>query len=150
VILYKEFPTIGGVTHAHSPHATMFAQACRPIPCLGTTHADHFHGEVPVTRSLRKPEMDGPYEASTGYAIIEKFVRRDPMDVPAVLVANHGPFTWGLTAAGSVVNSLVLEEVAQMALGTFTLAPGVTAIAPFLLEKHYLRKHGPGAYYGQK
>jgi L-ribulose-5-phosphate 4-epimerase len=150
VVLYKGFPTIGGITHAHSPHAVMFAQACRPIPCLGTTHADHFRGEIPVTRPLRKPEIEGHYEANTGHVIVEKFTRRDPLEMPAVLVANHGPFTWGLTASGAVLNALVLEEVARMALGTLTLAPGMAAISPFLLDRHFLRKHGTDAYYGQE
>jgi L-ribulose-5-phosphate 4-epimerase len=150
VVLYNEFPTIGDITHTHSRYATVFAQACRPIPCLGTTHADHFRGEVPITRDLRKPEMDGHYEAATGSAIVEKFVRRDPLEMPAVLVAHHGPFTWGLTASGSVVNSIVLEEVARIALETLALAPNQPPISSYLLDRHFFRKHGPDAYYGQK
>jgi len=150
LVLYKAFTTIGGICHVHSTHATMFAQACRPIPCLGTTHADTFHGEVPVTRPLRKPEIESHYEASTGAVIVEKFARRDPLEMPAVLVAHHGPFTWGLTPAGAVLNSLILEEVARIALGTLALAPDAQPIPGPLLDKHYRRKHGPDAYYGQR
>lgn len=148
--LYTAFPAIGGITHTHSTHATMFAQACRPIPCLGTTHADHFYGDVPVTRALRKREIEENYERNTGLAIVELFNRRDPTPMPAALVANHGPFTWGKNAADSVVNSIALEEVARMALGTLQLAPQQPAIPTMLLDKHFLRKHGAGAYYGQK
>ena len=149
VVLYAEFPHIGGVAHTHSPWATMFAQANRGIPCFGTTHADHFRGEVPVTRGLRKPEVEGAYERSTGFVIVERFVRLDPHDMPAVLVANHGPFTWGANAAAAVENSVVLEEVACMAAGTLQLNPSAGAIPVLLQDKHFLRKHGPGAYYGQ-
>jgi L-ribulose-5-phosphate 4-epimerase len=148
--LYKAWPEIGGVTHTHSTCATMFAQACRPIPCLGTTHADYFRGEVPVTRSLTGEEINADYERKTGELIIERFDGLDPLETPAVLVANHGPFTWGPDAAGSVENCLVLEYVAEMALGTLQINPGVKPIKKHLLDKHYLRKHGPGAYYGQK
>lgn len=150
VVLYNEFPDIGGITHTHSPHATMFAQACRPIPCLGTTHADHFRGEIPVTRALRKPEIEGHYERYTGLVIVERFMRLEAGDMPAVLVANHGPFTWGKTAADSAVNSVVLEEVARLAAGTLQLAPNAPALVGMLMDRHYLRKHGPGATYGQK
>jgi L-ribulose-5-phosphate 4-epimerase len=150
LVLYKEFPSIGGVAHTHSTHATEFAQACRPIPCLGTTHADHFRGEVPVTRPLRKPEIEGLYERNTGLNIVERFSRMDPQEMPAVLVASHGPFTWGPTAAAALINSVVLEEVARMAAGTLRLAPAIPPLPGLLLDKHFLRKHGPSAYYGQK
>jgi L-ribulose-5-phosphate 4-epimerase len=150
VVLYASFPEIGGITHTHSTHATMFAQACRPIPCFGTTHADHFYGEVPVTRSLRKPEVEGAYERSTGLVIAERFNRLEHLQMPAVLVAHHGPFTWGATAAASVANSIALEEVARMAMGTMQLAPQQAPIPALLLDRHFLRKHGPRAYYGQQ
>jgi L-ribulose-5-phosphate 4-epimerase len=148
--LYAAFPEIGGITHTHSTHATMFAQAGRPIPCLGTTHADHFYGEVPVTRTLRKREIEENYERNTGLVIVELFNRRDPLQMPAVLVAHHGPFTWGKTPMMSVQNSVALEEVARMAMGTLQLAPQHPPMPGILLDKHFLRKHGPGAYYGQK
>jgi L-ribulose-5-phosphate 4-epimerase len=147
--LYRAFPGIGGVTHTHSPFATMFAQARRAIPCLGTTHADHFNGEVPVTRPLTRPEVTRAYEVNTGLAIVERFRKLDPNEMPAVLVAYHGPFTWGRTPAESLTNSVALELVAQMAIGTFQLSAAVRPIPKFLLAKHFLRKHGPGAYYGQ-
>lgn len=150
LVLYREFPEIGGVVHTHSPYATQFAQACRPIPCLGTTHADHFRGEIPVTRALRKPEIENQYERSTGLVIVERFLRMHPIEIPAVLVANHGPFTWGPTPAEAVINSVVLEEVARMAAGTLSLAPTVAPLSGQLLDKHFLRKHGPNASYGQK
>jgi L-ribulose-5-phosphate 4-epimerase len=149
-VLYREFPSLGGIVHTHSTHATEFAQACRPIPCLGTTHADHFRGEIPVTRPLRKPEIEGQYERSTGFNIVERFLRLDPVEMPAVLVANHGPFTWGPTPAAAVINSVVLEAVARMAAGTLRLAPTLGPLPGLLLDKHFLRKHGPNASYGQK
>jgi len=149
-VLYASFPKIGGITHTHSTHATIFAQACRPIPCFGTTHADHFYGDVPVTRLLRKPEIEGPYERNTGLVIVERFNRLEEDQVPAVLVANHGPFTWGKSAQASVLNSVALEEVARMAMGTLQLSPTQPSISNLLLDKHFLRKHGAGAYYGQK
>jgi L-ribulose-5-phosphate 4-epimerase len=148
--LYKAFPMIGGVVHAHSPHATMFAQAEMEIPCLGTTHADHFHGPVPVTRFLTKKEVERGYEENTGKVIVELFARIDPAAVPAVLVAGHGPFVWGKTPAEAVANALVLEQTAQTALGTLTLRPGGRALPGYILEKHFMRKHGPRAYYGQR
>jgi len=148
--LYAAFQEIGGITHTHSTHATMFAQAVRPIPCFGTTHADHFYGEVPVTRTLRKREIEENYERNTGLVIVELFNRRDPLQMPAVLVAHHGPFTWGKTPMLSVHNSVALEEVARMAMGTQQLAPHAPPMPGILLDKHFLRKHGPGAYYGQK
>ena len=150
LVLYKEFQSIGGVVHTHSAHATEFAQACRPIPSLGTSHADHFHGDIPVTRPLRKPEIEGQYERSTGFNIVERFLRLDPTEIPAVLVANHGPFTWGPSPAAAVINSVVLEAVARMAAGTLRLAPGAAPLPSLLMEKHFYRKHGPKAYYGQR
>jgi L-ribulose-5-phosphate 4-epimerase len=128
----------------------MFAQARRGIPCLGTTHADHFNGEVPVTRALTRREVTGAYEVNTGLAIIARFKKINPNEMPAVLVAHHGPFTWGGTAADSLTNSIALELVAQTALGTLQLNGAAGAIPDFLLAKHFLRKHGPDAYYGQK
>jgi L-ribulose-5-phosphate 4-epimerase len=148
-VLYRAFAEIGGITHTHSVHATMFAQACREIPCLGTTHADHFHGPVPLTRALTAAEVEQAYEANTGNVIVERFAGIKPMEMPAVLVAHHGPFTWGKDAADSVKNGIALETVAQMALGTFQLRGDVAPVPGYMLEKHYSRKHGPRAYYGQ-
>jgi L-ribulose-5-phosphate 4-epimerase len=148
--LYGAFGGIGGVTHTHSTCATAFAQARRGIRCFGTTHADHFFGEVPVTRDLRKSEVMGDYEAATGAVIAGRFKGLDPAHMPAVLVAGHGPFTWGSSAAESVRNSVALEAVAEMALRTLALAPRAAPLPDYLLDKHFLRKHGPGAYYGQR
>jgi len=148
--LYKAFPEIGGIVHTHSTYATMFAQACREIPCLGTTHADHFNGPVPVTRFLTQEEVRTGYEQETGRIIVERFAGLNPADTPAVLVAGHAPFAWGKNAADAVNNSLILERVAQMALGSFQLCPELAAIPSYIQEKHYQRKHGPKAYYGQK
>jgi L-ribulose-5-phosphate 4-epimerase len=148
--LYKAFPNIGGITHSHSLYATMFAQASQEIPCFGTTHADHFYGPVPVTRVLMEDEVANEYELNTGKLIVGRFEKLDPVSTPAVLVAGHGPFTWGETATDSVENNLVLEKVAQMALGTMQLNPAIKPIPDYLKEKHYLRKHGPDAYYGQE
>ncbi len=147
--LYKSFPAIGGVVHTHSTHATAWAQACRPIPCLGTTHADHFYGAVPVTRKLTPEETEDNYEYNTGLVIALALEGRDPLTMPAVLVASHGPFTWGATPADAVHNAVVLEEVARMAALTVSLAD-VQDIDRHLLDRHYLRKHGKNAYYGQK
>ncbi|HUT25671.1 MAG TPA: L-ribulose-5-phosphate 4-epimerase [Sumerlaeia bacterium] len=149
VVLYKAFEKIGGVTHTHSSCATMFAQAQSEIPCFGTTHADHFYGPVPITRSMRQEEVESEYEANTGKLIVERFEDVDPGAMPAVLVANHGPFTWGKDAAESLRNAIALEEVAKMALGTLQIDPEADAIASYLLDRHYFRKHGAGAYYGQ-
>jgi len=148
--LYRGFPGIGGVAHTHSPAATAFAQARREIPCLGTTHADHFAGPVPVTRPLTEDEVREDYEAHTGRVIVERFARRDYAAIPAVLVAGHGPFTWGRDAAEAVRNALALEAVARMALDTLALAPQASPLEPWLLRKHHERKHGPRAYYGQR
>jgi len=147
--LYKAFPEIGGVTHTHSSHATMFAQAARPIPCFGTTHADVFYGEVPVTRELTEQEVRADYEVNVGRLIVERFADLEPAEMPGVLVAHHGPFTWGPDAARSVENAVVLEEIARTALGTLQLDPDAQPIARHLLDKHYRRKHGADAYYGQ-
>ncbi len=147
--LYKSFSNIGGIVHTHSTHATSWAQACKPIPCLGTTHADHFYGPVPVTRKLTSEETAHNYEYNTGIVIAETMEGRDPLTMPAVLVASHGPFTWGITPADAVHNALVLEEVARMAILTSALS-GSQEIDRHLLDRHYLRKHGSDAYYGQK
>ncbi|MBK8247605.1 MAG: L-ribulose-5-phosphate 4-epimerase AraD [Gemmatimonadetes bacterium] len=148
--LFAAFPGIGGVAHTHSLYATAFAQARRAIPCLGTTHADYFHGAVPVTRPLSARAVATDYERRTGEAIIARFRALDPMAIPAVLVANHAPFTWGATVQAAVDHAAYLEEVAQMACHTLALAPGARPIARHLLDKHYLRKHGARAYYGQR
>ncbi len=148
--LYKSFPGIGGISHTHSTNATIWSQSCLEIPCYGTTHADFFYGAVPVTRQLTAEEVENDYEKNTGKVIAERFKEIKPLEVPAVLVANHGPFTWGINAAKSVENSIVLEEVAGMALWTKKLMEIDKSIPDYLLDKHYLRKHGTGAYYGQK
>ena len=151
--LYRAFPACGGVTHTHSPKATAFAQARRPIPCLGTTHADHFAREVPVTRPLTEQEVEEAYEAHTGDSIVELFegAGLDPVSLPAVLLAGHAPFAWGPTAAASVDNAIALEAVAGMALDTAALSGGSPPpLEAHVLRKHHLRKHGPDATYGQK
>ena len=149
--LYRAFPSIGGIVHTHSRHAVAWAQAELEIPCLGTTHADHFNGAVPVTRRLRREEIDGAYEQNTGIVIAERFRGGsiDPAEIPGVLVAGHGPFTWGSTPSKAVENAVVLESVAEMALNTVRLNPDAQPIEQALLDRHFLRKHGPGAYYGQ-
>jgi L-ribulose-5-phosphate 4-epimerase len=131
-------------------YATMWAQARRPIPCFGTTHADSFYGPVPVTDSMSDQEIAGPYEENTGKVIVRRFAGLDPMQVPAVLVANHGPFTWGPSPEKAVENAVVLEQVAKMAFGALQVNSQQQAISQALLDRHYLRKHGKGAYYGQK
>lgn len=150
--LYKAFPTIGGIVHTHSPWATSWAQAGRPIPALGTTHADYFYGEIPVTREMANEEIEGDYELETGQVIVETFRSLDmnPSYIPGVLVQNHGPFCWGKNAGNAVHNAVVLEEVAKMAFNTFQLNPKVGPLNQVLLDKHFLRKHGANAYYGQK
>lgn len=148
--LYRHFPNIGGVCHTHSTYATSWAQSCLPIPCMGTTHADYFYGTIPVTRLMVPDEIDTDYELNTGKVIVETFSNIEPDQVPAVLVANHGPFTWGPTPAKSVESAVILEQVAQMALHNQMLNPPLKPISQHLLDKHYLRKHGKNAYYGQK
>ncbi|MBE0680006.1 MAG: L-ribulose-5-phosphate 4-epimerase [Bacteroidales bacterium] len=147
--LYISFPGIGGVVHTHSTHATAWAQAGRAIPCLGTTHADYFYGPVPVTRRLTPKETDSDYEYNTGLVIAEALEGKDPLTMPAVLVNSHAPFTWGVTPAIAVHNAVILEEVARMAALSVSIAPP-EEIDRHLLDKHYLRKHGRNAYYGQK
>jgi len=148
--LYKAFEQIGGVTHTHSEYATIFAQACKEIPCFGTTHADYFNGKIPVTRFLSEKEIKDDYEGNTGKVIVERFKELNPLEMPAVLVAGHGPFSWGKTPSESVENSLILEKVAKMAFGTLQINSKSGSLPEYLLQKHYLRKHGPDAYYGQK
>jgi L-ribulose-5-phosphate 4-epimerase len=148
--LYRSFPDIGGITHTHSTYATVFAQAMRELPCLGTTHADHFYGTVPLTRLLTEAEVASDYEGNTGKVIVERLQGMDPTAVPAILVAGHAPFCWGKSAEDSVANSLALERVAEMALAVHQLRPGAPPLPHYILEKHYKRKHGPGASYGQK
>ena len=147
--LYRAFPKIGGVIHTHSKHATIWAQACKAIPCLGTTHADYFHGPVPVTDQLTTEEIAGEYEENTGHAIVRKLAGTDGMSVPAMLVAGHAPFCWGKTAAKAAEVAVVLEEVAYMALQTVLLNPAAGGLPQEMHDKHFLRKHGTGAYYGQ-
>ena len=149
-LLYQRFAGIGGITHTHSPRATVFAQARREIPCLGTTHADHFYGPVPVTRPLTAVEIDDAYELNTGLVIVERFAKLDPLAMPGVLVASHAPFAWGKDAPDSVINAVALEAVADMALGSLALEPNLGPVEQYLLDKHYFRKHGKDAYYGQK
>jgi len=150
VVLYSHFEVVGGITHTHSTRATIFAQARVEIPCLGTTHADHFHGPVPVTRPLTQQEVETDYEANTGRAVVERFAELDPLTMPAALVAGHAPFAWGADAAESVVNAVALEAVAQMAIGTMTIRGDAPPLESYVLQKHYRRKHGADAYYGQK
>ena len=148
--LYRAFQNIGGVVHTHSRWATSFAQAGMGIPPLGTTHADYFYGEIPCTRAMNGAEINGEYEKETGTVIIEAFKNIDPMSIPAVLVKSHGPFTWGTSADDAVHNAVVLEEAAFMAYHALTLNKGLPSMDETLLDKHYLRKHGANAYYGQK
>ncbi len=147
--LYRNFPAVGGICHTHSPNATAWAQACREIPCFGTTHADFFYGPVPVTEMMTEDTIQSDYELNTGKAIVRRFTDLDPLKTPAVLVANHGPFTWGKSPTAAVESNVVLEQIAEMALGTITINPKQDKISRALLEKHFLRKHGKNAYYGQ-
>jgi L-ribulose-5-phosphate 4-epimerase len=149
LVLYRECPAIGGIVHTHSTHATAWAQADRPIPAFGTTHADYFYGEIPCSRPLTKAEIDEAYEANTGKVIVDTLAGRNPLQVPGMLVCEHAPFAWGKSPDEAVHNAVVLEEVARMALYTEMLYPARPPIASHLLDKHYLRKHGANAYYGQ-
>lgn len=148
--LYRRFSKIGGVVHTHSKWATIWAQAGQGIPCRGTTHADYFYGEIPCTRPLTEAEVEEAYELNTGRVIVERFKDINYLEMPAVLVAEHGPFTWGKDCHEAVHNSVVLEQVAEMAFFTRSLTGHDQPISRHVLEKHYLRKHGPNAYYGQK
>jgi L-ribulose-5-phosphate 4-epimerase len=150
LLLYREFPAIGGVVHTHSEFATSWAQAGRAIPCYGTTHADYFHGEVPVTRPLTDEEIEADYEFNTGVVIAARFKELDPLAVPGVLVANHAPFAWGKSAAAAAYNAVVLEYVAKLAFRTVLIEGEAATVSSRLLRKHYERKHGPKATYGQK
>lgn len=149
--LYKAFPELGGIVHTHSPYATSWAQAGRGIPCYGTTHADYMYGEIPCARCLNKEEIEGAYEKNTGLLIVELFreLNKDPLAVPAVLCKNHGPFAWGKDAHEAVHNAVVLEEVAKMAYRAETINPRIQPAPQELQDKHYFRKHGANAYYGQ-
>lgn len=151
LVLYRAFPRIGGIVHTHSRYALAWAQALRPIPCLGTTHADHFRGDVPVTRRLRADEIEAGYEEATGAVIVETIAARgaDPLELSAVLVASHGPFVWADDAPTAVENALALELVAEAAYRSLRLDPDTRVIDGALLAKHFERKHGPSAYYGQ-
>jgi L-ribulose-5-phosphate 4-epimerase len=149
LVLYRAFPNIGGVVHTHSTYATAWAQAGMDIPNIGTTHSDYFHKDIPCTAAMTPGQIEGQYELETGNVIVERFEGINPDHTPGVLVRNHGPFSWGKTPADAVYNSKVLEQCAQMAYISFTLNPQ-TGMNPGLIEKHYNRKHGPGAYYGQK
>jgi L-ribulose-5-phosphate 4-epimerase len=151
MVLYNAFPEIGGIVHTHSPYAVAWAQAGRDIPCYGTTHADYFYGPVPCARHLTQEELDGGYELNTGRTIVECFRQRgiDCMAIPAVICHSHGPFTWGKDAAQAVYHAVVLEEVAKMAILTCQVDPAAKPAPQRIQDKHYLRKHGPNAYYGQ-
>lgn len=148
--LYRAFPAIGGIAHTHSRAATAWAQAQREIPCLGTTHADYFHGPIPVTKPLTPAEIRADYEANTGRAIVRRFAKLDPLRAPAVLVAGHAPFCWGKTAAEAAHVAVIVEEIAHMAFHTIAANPRARAISRHLHDKHFLRKHGDSAYYGQE
>jgi len=150
VALYRAFPAIGGVVHTHSRHATAWAQAQREIPCFGTTHADYFHGPIPLTSTLSREEIEGEYEANTGVAIILRMKGLDPLACPACLVSGHAPFCWGKTVMDAAHMAVIVEEIAAMAWQTVTINPHAAAIAEPLRDKHHFRKHGPNAYYGQK
>ena len=149
LVLYRKFPAIGGIVHTHSTYATIWSQAGKAIPALGTTHADYFYGEVSCARKLTKTEIEGNYEEETGNVIIETLKEKEPLHVPGILVSSHGPFSWGNDVENAVYHAVVLEELAKMALLTFALNKETEAIDQVLLNKHFLRKHGKNAYYGQ-
>ena len=152
LVLYRSFPNIGGIVHTHSTYATAFAQAGRDIPNIGTTHADYFYRDIPCTRDMTRQEVEGQYELETGNVIVDEILnirQINPDHTPAVLVRNHGPFAWGTSPDNAVYNATVMEQGAKMAFVSFSLNPGLT-MNPLLIEKHYQRKHGPNAYYGQK
>jgi L-ribulose-5-phosphate 4-epimerase len=150
LVLYRAFQEIGGIAHTHSLYATAWAQAKREIPALGTTHADYFHGPVPCTRLLTTKEIKSDYEVNTGHVIVEQFKKRNPLHFPGTLVACHAPFAWGATVEDAVENAVVLEYLARLASETLRIKPSVKSMPSGLLDKHFLRKHGPRAYYGQK
>jgi L-ribulose-5-phosphate 4-epimerase len=149
LVLYRAFEAIGGIVHTHSHFATVWAQACHEIPCLGTTHADYFHGSIPVTSHLTRDEVDDDYEANTGHAIVRRLAGMDALRMPAVLVAGHASFCWGRDVSAAVDTASLLEEVARMAYHTVVLNAAAEPIPSSLLDKHFFRKHGAGAYYGQ-
>jgi len=149
LVLYQSFTNIGGITHTHSQWATIWTQACRSIPCFGTTHADNFYGEIHCTEKLTREQIESDYEQETGNAIVKRFKMLNPDYMPGVLVASHGPFTWGKDSFEAVHNSVVLEEIAKMAWGTLSLSPEASPISSHLLDKHFFRKHGPNAYFYQ-
>ncbi len=148
--LYKEYPNMGAIVHTHSRWATIFAQAKRSIPALGTTHADYFYGEIPCTRELTSDEINGSYELETGNVIVETIGNHDPLHCPGIVVASHGPFSWGKDAKDAVMHAVVMEEVAMMAWHAMMMNPSLVKADQVLLDKHFFRKHGPNAYYGQK
>ena len=149
LVLYRAFPEIGGIVHTHSHHATCWAQACKPIPCFGTTHADYFHGEIPLTAPLQPDDMDR-YEHRTGEVIVERLQGMDPLHYPGVLVANHAPFAWGASVEDALEAATAIEEIARMALHTLQITPDQAPIPQHILDKHFHRKHGENAYYGQQ
>ncbi len=149
LVIYKAFPEVGGVVHTHSTYATAWAQAGRDIPNIGTTHADYFYQAIPCTADMTRAEVEGNYELETGNVIVRRFEGMNPVHTPGVLVKNHGPFAWGRDAADAVHNAVVMEQVAKMAYVAYGINPGLT-MNPLLVEKHFSRKHGPNAYYGQK
>ena len=149
LVLYRAFPEIGGVVHTHSTFATAWAQAGKDIPSIGTTHADYFHNDIPCTADMTEEEVKGQYELETGNVIVKRFEGLNPVHTPGVLVKNHGPFSWGRDADEAVHNAVVMEQVAKMAFVAYSVNPGLT-MNPLLVEKHFSRKHGPNAYYGQK